>query len=61
MFTSVSIIIAQLKIPVAPMPAIARPMMSAIMLGAAPHRRDPSSKINTANIVTCLAGNIHSH
>jgi len=47
--------------PVPPKPAIARPMISAIMFGAAPHRRDPSSKTETANKVTCLAGKIDSH
>lgn len=52
---------APLKIPVPPNPAIARPMMSAIIFGAAPQRRDPSSKMNTANKVTCLAGKIESH
>jgi hypothetical protein len=52
---------APLKIPVPPKPAIARPMISAIMFGAAPHKRDPSSNTNTANKVTCLAGKIDSH
>jgi hypothetical protein len=33
------------KMPAAPMPAIARPIMKAVELGAAPQRADPTSKV----------------
>lgn len=36
------------KMPAEPRPAMARPMISAVLFGATPHMRDPSSKIATA-------------
>ena len=42
------IIKAPQNIPVPPIPAIARPMMSATELGLAPQMAEPTSKINTA-------------
>jgi hypothetical protein len=36
---------APLKVPAEPTPATALPMISAILLGATPQMRDPSSKI----------------
>ena len=46
--------IAPLKIPAEPMPAIARPMMSAVELGATPQMREPTSKMNSAERYTHL-------
>jgi len=40
--------IAPLKIPAAPTPAIARPMMRAVELGATPQTREPISKMKRA-------------
>jgi hypothetical protein len=40
--------IAPEKIPAAPTPATARPMMRAVELGATPQIKEPTSKINRA-------------
>jgi len=40
--------IAPLKIPAAPTPAMARPTIKAVELGAIPQIRDPTSKMNRA-------------
>ena len=46
------------KIPAAPAPAMARPRMRTRMLGATPQTREPSSKMETASMMTCFEGNI---
>jgi hypothetical protein len=40
--------VAPEKIPAEPIPAIARPTMKALELGAPPHRADPISKMRIA-------------
>lgn len=40
-----NIIIPPEKMPAEPIPAIARPIMKAVELGAAPQRADPASKM----------------
>jgi hypothetical protein len=40
--------IAPLKMPAAPTPATARPMMRAVELGATPQIREPTSKMKRA-------------
>lgn len=46
---------APAMMPALPIPAIARPMMKATELGAAPHRADPISKIKMRTKNTYLA------
>lgn len=41
---------APLKIPAEPIPAMARPMMRAVELGATPQMREPTSKMNRAEM-----------
>lgn len=51
-------IIAPEKIPADPRPAMARPMMKTIELGAAPQIADPTSKMKTHTrnvLITVLA------
>lgn len=48
--------IALVKMPVPPSPAIARPRIRTNMLGAAPQMREPSSKTATAKSNTCFEG-----
>jgi hypothetical protein len=40
--------VAPEKIPADPMPAMARPTMKALELGAPPHRAEPTSKMRIA-------------
>lgn len=44
------------KTPALPTPATARPMMRALLVGAAPQTRDPSSKMPMAMRKTHLMG-----
>ena len=44
------------KMPAAPRPAIARPTMKAIELGAAPQTAEPISKMIMENRKTCFVG-----
>jgi hypothetical protein len=46
------------KTPAEPRPAIARPIMKAVELGAAPHTADPISKRAMATRKTCFTGKI---
>lgn len=41
------IVRAPLKIPDTPRPAMARPIISAVEVGAIPHMREPNSKMDT--------------
>lgn len=55
---SATMTIAPLKMPAEPAPAIARPRIRTSMLGATPHTSEPTSKMKTAKMITCLDGKI---
>jgi hypothetical protein len=50
-----------LKIPAPPTPQIARPRIKTLILGATALTSEPSSKMNTAKIMTCFEGKIWAH
>jgi hypothetical protein len=54
----ITYIIAPENTPAIPIPAIARPTMKVVELGAVPHRRDPTSKTVKADKKVHLAGKI---
>ena len=58
---SATISIALEKMPAAPTPAMARPRINTFMEGETPHTREPTSKMKTANIMTCFEGKIVDH
>jgi hypothetical protein len=52
----IMIIVTPEKIPAPPRPAIARPTMKTIELGAAPHMTDPTSNKAIVNKKVLVAG-----
>lgn len=50
-----------LKMPAPPTPQMARPRIRTRMLGATALTSEPSSKMKTAKMMTCLDGKICAH